>query len=181
MAKLSGRAWCARFSTSTSVADLVEPFRTGVSHFLAALKVAGAEYSISATFRPPERAYLMHWAWMIAQGGAMPGAVPPMAGVDIDWTHCGDVTAARTAAKEMVAGYGIQYQPSLTSRHCEHRAIDMRIRWNGTLAMRTASGAAVKIATMPRNGDNRDLQAVAAGFGVHKLVSDPPHWSDDGH
>jgi uncharacterized Zn-binding protein involved in type VI secretion len=26
-----------------------------------------------------------------------------------------------------------------------------------------------------------DLHAVGASYGVHKLVSDPPHWSDDGH
>lgn len=26
-----------------------------------------------------------------------------------------------------------------------------------------------------------DLYAVGATYGVQKLVSDPPHWSDDGH
>ena len=27
----------------------------------------------------------------------------------------------------------------------------------------------------------RALNAVGATYGVNKLVSDPPHWSDDGH
>lgn len=181
MTQPSGRVWCARFPTSSSVADLAEPFRTSVSHFLAALKVAGAQCSIAATFRPPERAYLMHWAWLIAQGDVLPGAVPPMAGVDIDLTHGGDVAAARAAAREMVAGYAIRYQPSLTSHHCKRRAIDMTISWDGVLNIRNARGTLLAISSLPRDGGNRDLQAVAREFGVIKLVSDPPHWSDDGH
>lgn len=181
MVKSSGHSWCAIYPTSVSVSDLIEPFRTGVSCFLAALKLAGAECSISATYRPPERAYLMHWAWMVGNGLAHMADVPPMQGVDIDWTHGGDVAAARNAAKEMIAAYGIRYRPSLTSRHCERRAIDMHISWDGVLKIRGASGTLVVISSMPRNGEsNRDLQAVARGFGVIKLVSDPPHWSDDG-
>jgi hypothetical protein len=26
-----------------------------------------------------------------------------------------------------------------------------------------------------------NLHAVGASYGVHKLASDPPHWSTDGH
>lgn len=186
MSEPSGRAWCARFSTSKSVADLREPFRTGVSRFIAALELAGAEYTIAATLRPPERAYLMHWCWMIVKTDGenlaqLLASIPPMDGVEIDWTHGGDLAAAREGAKEMFAAYGLAYRPSLTSRHSERRAIDLDVHWNGTLTIRGADGKPVSIATMPRNGNNRDLQAVAAGFGVHKLVSDPPHWSDDGH
>jgi hypothetical protein len=33
----------------------------------------------------------------------------------------------------------------------------------------------------PRDGSNPELIKVGATFGVMKLVSDPPHWSDDGH
>jgi len=34
----------------------------------------------------------------------------------------------------------------------------------------------------PRTGaGNTALHGVGAGYGVHKIVSDPPHWSDDGH
>jgi hypothetical protein len=29
--------------------------------------------------------------------------------------------------------------------------------------------------------DETDLHALGATYGVIKLVSDPPHWSDDGH
>jgi hypothetical protein len=36
------------------------------------------------------------------------------------------------------------------------------------------------ISTGPRNNSNTELQVVALTFGVHKLASDPPHWSIDG-
>jgi hypothetical protein len=81
----------------------------------------------------------------------------------------------------MVAAYGTVYRPSLTSRHTEGRAVDMDISWNGTLAIAGANGQNVSIATTPRNGGNAELHSVGAGYGAHKLVSDPPHWSDDGH
>jgi hypothetical protein len=181
MSEPSGRAWCPRFSTSASVSDLAEPFRTAVSHFLAALKVAGASVAISATYRPPERAYLMHWAWLVGNGMEVPASVPPMAGVDIDWTHGGDLRAAVQSAREMISAYGLLYKPSLNSRHCERQAIDMRVSWDGVLNIRNARGTLLAITSSPRNGENRDLQAVAREFGVVKLVSDPPHWSNDGH
>jgi len=36
------------------------------------------------------------------------------------------------------------------------------------------------IAAQPRNGSNPELIAIGRGYGVIKLPSDPPHWSDDG-
>jgi len=63
----------------------------------------------------------------------------------------------------------------------EGRAVDVDIAWNGTLTIAGANGQNVGIASTPRDGSNTELHAVGAGYGVHKLVSDPPHWSDDGH
>lgn len=43
-------------------------------------------------------------------------------------------------------------------------------------------GVGQSITTVPRNGaGNVALHGVGAGYGVLKLVADPPHWSDDGH
>jgi hypothetical protein len=100
----------------------------------------------------------MHWCCLIADSGQDPAAVPAMAGVEIDWTHDGDVVAARTAARAMKAAYGIAYPAALVSRHTQRRAIDMTIH----------------------NAPD-DVVALGASFGVHKLLTDPPHWSDDGH
>lgn len=194
MAEVSGAHWCARYPTSTAVTDLTDPFRANVSAFTAALRSASATVSIAATYRPKQRAYLMHWAWGIAKGlpanmcrpGDKPGvpiapaSVPPYPGIEIDWTHRGDLAKARAAAAEMVAGYGLRYCASLDGRHMQRRAVDMTIGWNGVLAIRDKAGTLVKIASQPRNGLNRELIALGKTFGVIKLISDPPHWSDDG-
>ena len=57
----------------------------------------------------------------------------------------------------------------------------MSISWKGTLTLTDFNGQPRTIASMPRGGLNPDLAAVGKTFGVIKLVSDPPHWSDDGH
>lgn len=186
MATLSGASWVSQFPSSSSVDDLKDPFRGEVKKFLAALAKAGAAVSISATYRPPERAYLMHYSFLIAKNQADPANVPAMAGVDIDWVHRNaagqtDIVASRTGAAEMVTGYGIVYAPALTSRHTEGNAIDMTISWGGDLTIDQADGTATTIKSNPRTGDNANLQSVGAGYGVTKLVTDPPHWSSDGH
>lgn len=195
MAEASGAQWCPRYPTSAKVEDLIEPFRGNVTGFLSALRMASALVQENATYRPLPRAYLMHWSWAIARGlpanmcrpGDKPGvpvspaSVPAFPGIDIDWKHGGDLAAARAAAEAMVLGYGLKYCASLTGRHMDRRAIDMSISWTGTLSIRDRAGAVHKISEGPRDGSNPQLAAVGKTFGVLKLVSDPPHWSDDGH
>jgi hypothetical protein len=183
---LSGPAWVAKFPTSEDLADLAEPFRGNAMRFVSALTAAGASVAISTTFRPPERAYLMHFAFDILKGTIQPGDVPPMAGVDIQWVHAAangtpDPVASKTAAARMVSGYNIVFRPVLTSRHTERNAVDMTITWQGNLTIANADGTTITIATTPRNGGNTDLHAVGQTYGVIKLVKDPPHWSNDGH
>ncbi|CAM3813133.1 hypothetical protein [Paracidovorax anthurii] len=180
MAELSGSAWVAQFPTSTQTSALAAGFRTKTESFIAALEAAGASVSISATLRPPERAYLMHYAWKIAREKLDVRHVPAMEGVDIDWVHrtvtqTVDAGASRVAANQMVAGYGIVYAPALTSRHSEGRAIDMAITEYSGKTFDDASGKKTLVKS------RAELHALGATFGVHKLVSDPPHWSDDGH
>ncbi len=56
----------------------------------------------------------------------------------------------------------------------------MTIGWNGTIKVKDRQGKAREVGA-PRSGDtNPDLLGIGAGYGVIKLVSDPPHWSDDG-
>jgi len=175
MLQPSGRAWCARFPTSTSINDLEPKFAEKVASFLHALNNAGAHVEVSATYRPAERAYLMHYACMICAGAQDPAQVPPMAGVDIDWSHGGDLSEARAGAREMMAGYGIAYPAALVSRHTQRLAIDMTIRWKGTIRVTDARGIAHDCARQ------EDLWPIGASYGVHKLPSDAPHWSTDGH
>jgi hypothetical protein len=184
---LSGAGWVARFPTSTSTTDLVEPFKTNVASFIAAMQGAGATVSIGATLRPKQRAYLMHWSFRIAKQGYDPAKVPAMTGVDIEWVHRNlaghvDLKASRSAASDMVSGYGIVYRPALSSRHTEGKAIDMTIVWSAAeLKITPPKGTAVSIKSKPRDGGNTELHKVGKSFGVIKHVSDPPHWSSDGH
>jgi len=189
--RLSGATWVAEFPGSKSIDSLAQPFRDNVARFVAALAKAGATCTISATLRPPERAYLMHYAWRIVKEGLSPTAVPPYPGVNIQWVHTdskgtADLAASRAAADEMVRAYRLADKAALTSRHIEARAVDMTIVWSGNLVIPDGrSGVMKTIQSSPRNGgENRELWAVGASYGVIKLVKeppDPPHWSDDGH
>ncbi len=181
MAEASGPQWCARFPGSRSPDDLDPDWRGRVWAFISALQKGGATISISATFRPLERAYLMHWCWMIANLSQAPGAVPPMDGIHIDWTHGGDNSAARAAARAMVKGFDLEVLPSLSSLHCRGLAIDMTVAWNGMLSIRDFDGNLHHIRSEPHDGTNRELGTVGASFGVIKRLHDSPHWSMDGH
>ena len=56
----------------------------------------------------------------------------------------------------------------------------MTISWLGTLSI-TDAGGHLQTVDAPRNGGNAKLQGIGRGFGAIKLVTDPPHWSDNGH
>ncbi|HEX7781989.1 MAG TPA: peptidoglycan-binding domain-containing protein [Sphingobium sp.] len=181
--KLSGADWWkanqAKYANSAALSDLAPVFRDKARTFVAALRNAGATVTIGATRRNKTRAWLMHHCFMIAKGQMEPADVPPDPACDIVWDH-GDPAKSRKAAQEMVDMFAIVYLPSLTSRHIEGNAIDMTIGWAGTLDIEDADGATYGL-TAPRTGDNRQLHRVGRSYGVVKLLSDPPHWSSDGH
>lgn len=183
-AALSGAAWWkanqARYPNSDKLADLASPFREHVAAFIDALKEAGAKVAVSATRRNRTRAHLMHYPWRVARGEVAPKDVPAVPGLAIRWDH-GDLARSRKGAREMSDLFGIAFEPSLTSLHIEGRAIDMTIGWTGTIDIRDNLGKRHQLST-PRSGqDNSQLHAIGASFGVRKLLTDPPHWSDTGH
>jgi hypothetical protein len=184
----SGPDWVAQFPGSAAPDDCAEPFRSSLKNLLAALGGAGASVQIASTLRPPERAYLMHWSWKIANNIVQPPEVPAMPGVAIEWLHRDsagqpDIPMSRSAARHMVDGFGLVTLPALVSRHTQGRAVDMNISWIGELAIATSGGPERRIASVPRSGMNPELHQVGAGYGVIKaaFANDPPHWSDDGH
>jgi D-alanyl-D-alanine dipeptidase len=178
--------WVSKFPTSRKIDDLAPPFRTKVKKFLTALQAAGATVSIADTLRPPERAYLMHFSFAIAREGLNPASVPAQPGVDIQWVHpdkpgTPSGSASKKAAEQMVQAYGIVFKPARQSRHTEGQAIDMSIAWLGDLVIAKPNGTTITVTSAPRTGDNASLQQVGSSYGVIKLVTDPPHWSTDGH
>jgi peptidoglycan hydrolase-like protein with peptidoglycan-binding domain len=179
----SGATWWkanqGRYANSAALSDLASPFQGKARTFVAALRAAGAIVTIGATRRNRTRAWLMHFCFMIAKGQIDPGDVPADTACDIVWDH-GDLARSRRAAQEMVDLFAIVYLPSLTSRHIEGNAVDMTIAWTGTLRIKDAEGEVYGL-TGPRSGDNPQLQKIGKSYGVVKLLSDPPHWSTDGH
>lgn len=177
--KLSGAGWEKQYPTSTSLEDLTPAFREKVSDFLDALQAGGVKVRKSATYRPKERAYLMHYCCKIYSGAIPPDKVPPMDGVNIEWAHRDakgtlDIKASKAAAKAMMDAYVIRYPAALNSRHTQRRAIDMTITGYSGKTIKDASGQPVELE------DEDDLFELGKTYGVIKLRNDPPHWSDDG-
>lgn len=183
-ANLSGKDWWhanqAKYPNTAAVSELDPGFKTKVEKFLAALKAANASVSIAATRRNANRAWLMHWSFKLSKGQVKAKDIKANPEVDIDWTH-DDEKASRKAAKEMVDLFSIVYQPSLTSLHIKGLAIDMNISWAGTLKIVDGKGVTREIGTPLTGSANTDLHKVGATYGVHKLLSDKPHWSSNGH
>lgn len=178
--QLSGAHWVKFFPGSISIADLASPFRQRVQAFEKALTAAGAKMVIAATYRPPQRAYLMHYAARISRGEIAPQNVPSYAGVSIDWVHYTNAASVQ-AARDMANTYGIGSNPvALTSRHTQGYAIDWEITWSGTLNVRNAQGRIVSIGAPRTSYENSVLWQVGATYGVIHLRYDPPHWSIDG-
>jgi hypothetical protein len=203
--KPSGPDWTKEFPQSNQVKDLSGKFREDVTSFIGAMRTAGVTVKVISTLRPPERAYLMHYSWLIAStrpapdGKLDPRDVPafvPSQGqseVDICWVHANgsgiDLPASVTAAKQMVSAFGIDPKlkdpPALSTLHTQGLAIDMTTTWSSnTITIVNSKGKEVTIASGPHSGLNKTLIAVGASYGVIHLknaAKDPNHWSVNGH
>ncbi len=185
---LSGASWCAQYPTGTTIAELTDAtFQANVQAFHDAIVAAATpanalNVSISATYRPAQRAHLMHYSYNVHNGTTSPAdanTASSAAGININWDH-GDLATSRAKAGEMVTTYGIAYAPALTSRHTEGKAIDWTITWSGSL-MIAKKGETTQLDCTGNGTSSANLHAVGASYDVHKLASDPPHWSTDGH
>jgi hypothetical protein len=186
MSNLSGRAWWnanqARWPDSEDLDDLDSDWGDDVKKFINILREADARVTIISTRRPRNRAYLMHYSWMIANGRIEPADVPLRARVDIQWDH-GDDRISRNAAQEMVDCFGLaHYAAGRRSNHVRGMAIDMYITWRGDLFLGPLPNGGFRgIIGGPRNGvQNRELHEIGALFGVRKKLNDRPHWSHNG-
>lgn len=180
----SGLAWVNRFPTSTSLDDLKEPFKSSAKEFVSSLKTAGIQVRVSATYRPVERSYLMHYCAKIARGQISPEKVPSWPGVNIDWAHLNsegktDLVAAKAAAVAMKRAYGIGSNPVGApgkSNHNGRQAMDLSI--SGYAGKKVVDGDGEEQALKKW----KDVEDLGASYGVYWFGSDDkPHWSLTGH
>jgi hypothetical protein len=182
---LSGIGWVGAFPVSTSTDALDAGFARGVSRFIQAVEGGRATVRIHSTLVPPQRAYLMHWSWLIAKRGYPANNVPPMPGVYIEWWH-GSQAQTLGAAREMIDGFGISklgVAPALESNQTRGLAIEMAITWAGNLTVIDGQGKERTIRGGPRNSTNRHLIQIGATFGVihdRNVVSGRDRWSING-
>jgi hypothetical protein len=146
MGEKSGIYWIswanAHAQNSKDIETLADPFKERVKAFIKALNEAGAKVEIEAARRDERRAYLFHWSWLIGLGKAKASAAGKKDGVDIEWDH-GDDAKSIAGAKEMIAGFGLaippksKVAPALNSKHINGTAVDMTIKWSGTIEVVT--------------------------------------------
>ena len=196
--ELSGAHWSARFPDSRSVSTLAGAFRRGVFAFIATMRHARITVRVISTLRPPERAYLMHYSWLVAKRRLSPTKVPYFAGhgrrdppVGICWVHVNgrgaDRSASFAAARRLASALGVaahRTAPLLASLRTTGLAIDMSTIWSRRVTIRDATGHAVIIRSAPRDGLNKVLISVGASYGVIHFqpasrASDD--WSVNGH
>ena len=185
----SGKYWVTWAATnaknSKNIDDLDPTFKANVKDFVKALTDAGATVDVSTTKRSDKRAYLFHWSWKISQGKCKPADASKMIGVDIQWDH-GDIAKSKAGALEMVTGFGLAVPPrsivapSLLSNHIAAKAIDMTIKWTGTIKVKKKDNTEVSVAYSANVNTNTVLHAIGESYGVKKLKSDAPHWSFNG-
>ncbi|MEM7344711.1 MAG: hypothetical protein AAF485_10740 [Chloroflexota bacterium] len=193
---LSGERWVDQFPASDKLNDLDSSFSSAVTRFITALETAGASIDILATRWPPERAYLMHWAWLIANDEVDAREVPPVEevefdtsvspSVDIIWWH-GNEDESKKAAEEMIKAFGIdelEKPPPLESKHVSGQAIDMRVSWGGNgLIVEIPGGDQIELDSAPQDERNPQLAELGLIFGVihyGDIDDDAVHWSVDG-
>jgi hypothetical protein len=190
---LSGAYWVSWVRTyaptSKEIKDLDQKFRDKVIEFKKAMEAAhpSVTFVVSHTYRSDQAAYLWHWAWKIANRkiqpkDAKPYALPGRPVPEIEWDH-GNLNASIRAAEDMLKGFELtknsRFAPSLTTRHRKRLAIDMTIKWTGTIHVKKKDGTLVPVTFGPVNA-NTKLHEVGASYGVKKLLDDAPHWSDNG-
>lgn len=181
----SGKPWVLRFAPSTRIEDLKEPFKGNLKRFHAAMLLAGMRIVITTTYRPEERSYLMHYSKQIVRNKEAPATVPPWQGVNIDWVHRdhngskADLVKAKSAARDMVLGYGIGSVPVSKPGHSAHnfsQAIDMVISDFAGKTIVDAKGKPRVVKSFI------DLKSVGATYGVIWYgPEDSVHWSVDGN
>jgi hypothetical protein len=163
------------------------------------LEDQGASVWWNATVRHPERGYLMWGAFLLgrcADEACVDRQIAVLEdrrqawklSVDITWRHPDGWRATREAGRRMADAYDVVYateKGARTSSHYGGEAADIAVVGLPRTLTLTAPDGARETFDLTRADEPRDLSLtpalvgwIEAHFGVAKLRTDYPHWSD---
>ncbi len=203
-----GPRWTVRFRNPEGERELLSAlarhpgsrsFAERVESLLRQLREQGAEVYLNSTVRARERGYLMWGAFELSRAqseGEVAERVAKLRSansqwrlfVPIQWLHPDGWRATREAAREMADSYEVVYaseQGARASSHYTGEAVDLvAVGLPRGVGLRGVDGAERRF-DLSAPGQTRDLSLtpelidwVERHFGLRKLVSDYPHWSD---
>jgi hypothetical protein len=186
--EVSGVNWIWRTDPTQTLESLEPGFRAKVEALMKACEDGGRPLKIPPLAgRPPERHYLMFWAWQIGREGyrrrdnPKPPAFP---GMDIDWfwSHpqaSDDTRYAEAflvpyyvgAALQMVDTFGLARQPKKTCKLAEGKACGLEWQ-SGTSQDAVIKGPDGTGFHFHANRQEPEvLDALAASYGLHPVAA----------
>lgn len=203
-----GPDWTARFRNPADRAEMLEAVRTErpdatfpdrIDDLLTQLEAQGAEVYLASTTRFKERGYLMWGAFSLSRAKTKAELDERLAlvtarnadwdlNIPITWDAPGDWTAIKDAARQMADTYDVVYateKGAKSSNHYGARAADLIAIALPRRVTLTAPDGATRSFDLTDDDESRDLSLtprmidwVEAHWGMRKLRSDYPHWTD---
>ncbi len=203
-----GPRWTARFENPETEAEMLAAlerhgrgdFAARLGTLLAQLRDQGAEAYVYSTVRSPERGYLIYGSFILSRAGSASEVRERVARLDrlnrewgldipIRWDHPGGPQATIAAARRMANAYDVVYATEHGARHSSHYdgvAVDFAVMdLPRRLTLTAPQGGASRGFDLSAPEQTRDLNLtpklidwVEQHFGLRKLRSDYPHWSD---
>jgi len=203
-----GPRWSARYENPADQAARLEALRRhGATDFaarlddlLSQLRAQGAEAVLASTVRHPERGYLMYGAFILSRAASRAEVEQRVAklerlnrewGLDIaiEWRHPQGWRTTVGRAEAMADAYNVVYATQAGARsslHYEARAADfVALGLPRRVTLRSPERDARRTFDLSAPEAARDLNLtpsmidwVERHFGLRKLRSDYPHWTD---
>ncbi len=203
-----GPRWTARFRNPETEEEMLAAlerrnpgdFTERLRELLRQFDDQGAETWVYSTVRSPERGYLIYGSFILSRAqsaGQVRERVEKLErlnrewGLDIPirWEHPDGVQATIDAALAMANAYDVVYATEYGARHSSHYtglAVDFgAVALPRRLTLTAPDGSAGREFDLSAPEEPRDLNLTPAlidwieeHFGMKKLRSDYPHWSD---
>jgi hypothetical protein len=203
-----GSPWAMRYPNPAEEAEALkalsalradDSFAERIRSLIGQLRAQGAEVYLNSTVRSRERGYLMWGAFLLSRATSeadLKARVDRLRvartqwglAVPIRWMHPAGWQATREGARAMAETYEVVFASEAGARASDHytgRAADLvALALPRRLELRSPQGV-VRHFDLSAHAASRDLSLspelidwLEANWGIRKLRSDYPHWSD---